>query len=133
MPQLEVKGRETAYQAHLLLLAGKAACDIDDLMPRRGRCLSQEDSATLLATYLQHVSFFLLAGGKCVPKHHLMVHMMVFSQLHGNPIYYHTYKDESLNGVVARIAKHCHRWTFHITVHKRFSAMQELNLQMGMH
>eukprot|EP00969_Alexandrium_andersonii_P220983 9759831-Alexandrium_andersonii.AAC.1 len=52
----------------------------------------------------RHVSLLQRASVPLAPKHHLWAHMTMMSLRRGNPRWYSTFLDESLNAVVARIA-----------------------------
>ena len=67
-----------------------------------------------------------------MPKHHWMVHCVQQPPTFGNPRFHHTYRDESLNGVIAKIAKTSARSTFAVTVHRKFGILQQLGLNDGM-
>ena len=108
-----------------LIAAGKAALNVNDSMKRGSRVLTEVERECLLSEYLRHVSLYLQAGGKSTPKHHLCVHMIQRSSRLGNPKYYHTYRDETLNGLVAKLARAAHRWVFHTCVHRRYAWLRE--------
>ena len=57
------------------------------------------------------------------PKFHLMFHCIQRAVSQGNPRFSSTYRDESLNGVIARIARSCHRRTWQAMVHHKVGYM----------
>ena len=65
-------------------------------------------------------------GGELRPKHHIMIHLIHKARVMGHPSLWATFRDESLNGVVARIARAAHRTTFNAMAHARFSRSQSL-------
>jgi hypothetical protein len=48
------------------------------------------------------------------------------SDILGAPKLYATFRDESLNGVVAKVARSCHRNNFSRMVHVKFRRLQAL-------
>ena len=115
-----------------LLLSGKAAQQVNDIIRDSPRVMSVPDQQRLMDSYLRHCTFFCRAGGSVVPKHHLMIHCIQRISYLGNPRFYSCYHDESLNGVVVEIAKSCHRMTFMRSVHDKFRWAGKLGLSMHM-
>ena len=109
-----------------LLASGKAAQKVEDIIRRGDREMKRETQRELLFHYMRHVNFYSRAGGQLTPKHHLMVHMIQRIGRRGNPRFYATYRDESLNGIIGNIAKYAHRLTFCQTIHFRYALLQEL-------
>ena len=72
------------------------------------------------------MTLFLEAGGKCLPKHHQFLHALDRIKTLGNPKFYSTYFDETVNQWLARLAKRAHRCTFAGTVYIRFKKMTGL-------
>ena len=60
------------------------------------------------------------AGVPYIPKSHMMLHLGHSACDQGNPYYYHTFVDESLNGSIAKLAATCHRMTFYKRVLEGF-------------
>ena len=56
-----------------------------------------------------HVALAKDAGVPMYPKHHLFRHLAAEICRKGNPRFYSTYHDESVNGVIANIAATTHR------------------------
>eukprot|EP00959_Pyramimonas_sp_CCMP1952_P415681 8709658-Pyramimonas_sp.AAC.1 len=54
------------------------------------------------------------------PKHHLFRHLAAHICRKGNPRYYNTYWDESINGVIAKIANTTHRARFERMVFRKY-------------
>ena len=53
---------------------------------------------------------------------YLAVHLALNAKVKGNPRFYTTYLDESLNQVFIRIAASCHRMTFERRVFAKYKA-----------
>ena len=106
-----------ARQAERLHVAAKAALDLNTVFQTGERFLSREQAQKAFGLYCRFVSFYKRAGGPVTPKIHFMLHLLSRSVQKGNPKFYSTYKDESLNGVIAKIARSCHRRTWHNCVH----------------
>ena len=79
-----------------------------------------------MQNHLRHAKLYFEAGGSPTPKHHLCLHMFLSMATKGNPKYYHTYRDETLNGLIAKLCAAAHRFAFHTEVHRRFANLQQL-------
>lgn len=113
-------------QAGFLLASGRAALDVNACMKEAGRRMDEGMQRRMLASYLRHMVLYNRGGGHVVIKHHYMVHMIQKVAARGNPRYYHTYKDESMNGIIARMARTSHRATFSATVLKKYELLMAL-------
>ena len=78
-------------------------------MREQPKRMSPDALAEFLDTFHRHCALMKNAGGKFVPKHHLWAHMVHMAKIAGNPRFYSTFLDETLNGVVASIAQSCHQ------------------------
>ena len=120
----------------LLLACGASALKVQHGLRNNGQLeLSVADRQQLLNDYMHFVLLWDRAGGVLVPKHHMMMHMLVDCKL-GAPWLHATYRDESFNGVVRGIARSCHRSTFGETVHLKLAMLQSLmgaDVTMHMH
>ena len=119
-------GTATA-RCDFLLAAGQAAQEF------RRACANPAtlpDEATQRAMWGALRRFFHmnhLAGGNTVPKSHVMLEHLVQRVPHlGHPSAYTTYADESTNGIIARIARSCHRRQFGRAVHNKYRVLCEL-------
>lgn len=99
-----------------LLAAGQNAMQFDKAISKSERKLSNDDLMNMFTGYKAFIVLFERAGGNLTPKCHLMFHCIFKAAKQGNPRYYSTYRDESLNGTIAAIARSCHRraWAEHI-------------------
>eukprot|EP00973_Karenia_brevis_P079209 10990891-Karenia_brevis.AAC.1 len=100
------------FEAQLLLESGKAAQKLDDMFEALPPDVSLENAQKMLGLFLRHVTLFQRAGGFLVPKHHLMIHAVQKISRLGNPRFTSCYHDESLNGVLAKISRSTHKWTW---------------------
>jgi hypothetical protein len=62
----------------------------------------------------------------------MMFHVIARIAWTGNPRFAWTYREESLNGVVIKMAKAAHRANFMQTVHNRFRWVDKLSLSTHM-
>jgi hypothetical protein len=119
-------------RCQFLLAGGRAAMEVNRIMADCGRIMSRVDQQRLLDAYLKHCAMHIRAGGTLVPKHHLFIHCIQRITYLGNPRFYSCYIDESLNGVVVKIARSCHRLTFMHSVHNKFRWAGQLGLSTHM-
>ena len=125
----KLEGRPEMREAQFLLESGRAACSALDIMSDAGRLLTDEQHRSLMSAYLHHVTMFKRAGGQTIPKHHMALHMIKQAAWMGNPKYFQTYHDETLNGVIAKIARGTHRISFAQATHRKFDLMQQVSAQ----
>ena len=69
-------------------------------------------------------------GYRLLFKHHWWWELTKRIERNGNPRWYGCYKDESLNGMISKIAKSTHKKTFAISVLKKYRIVR---LCMGRH
>ena len=119
--------------AGFLLAGGRAAQTVNDIMRDSPQIMSVDDQQRLLDAYIRHCTMHIRSGGNFVPKHHLMLHCIQRIAVLGNPRWYHCYHDESLNGVVKKIAKSCHRMTFMHSVHQKYRWAGKVGLSHHMY
>jgi hypothetical protein len=113
-------------QCDLLIASGEAAFQFDQLLVSNPCDIPRPAIEQLWSTYVRHVAFYRRAGGLYRPKHHLMFHMIKRISSQCNPRFVSMYKDESLNGVIARIGRSVHRTQFGLSVHMKFSVLVSL-------
>ena len=114
-------------EGDLLLRAGRVAQHIEKLLNEMPPVMSAELQQELLDHFVRFGSLVHRAGMALKPKYHLLLHMCRRTSRSGNPRFSgSTYRDESLNGVVAAIARSCHRWTFGIRVHQKLWVLDTL-------
>ena len=105
--------------------------------PRRRYCSTQvKDSPRMvprnvqegmLFHYSRFITLFDTAGGTLTPKSHLMYHAIFMIDSFGSPKYFATYVDESCNGVIAVVARSCHRLTWADSIIRKLGAIQQLD------
>ena len=93
----------------MLLEAGRAAQRFNAVMNRAARVATVPELEAMMQHYLHVSILFQRAGGHLTPTFHLMLHCIQRSRCLGNPKHYMTYRDESLNGAIARVARSVHR------------------------
>ena len=111
----------------MLLASGAAAQRVEELLRNDGtETVAPAKQQELLNYYMRHFTLFHRAGGKLYPKHHMMFHLIINCGRMGAPSLHATFRDESMNGVIARIARSCHRNHFGEVVHYKFNALQQM-------
>jgi hypothetical protein len=112
----------------LLFLAGAESAWKVELSLRTTGSLTYTpaERQQLLTDYTHHVVLFHRAGGLLKPKHHMFFHLILDSSWRGVPSLWTTFRDESLNGVIAGIARSCHRNRFGEVIHFKFSALKAM-------
>ena len=122
-----------SLEGQLLWAAGKAAVRFDTVLRASTRRISEDKTAQLMADYLQFASLIERVGGNMVQKHHLMIHCVQNTRIQGNPRMYTTYRSESFNGVLARIARACNRRNWYKDILYHVSILNALELNQMMH
>ena len=108
---------EKKRKGKFLLEAAKAAMGLDDVFQAEHRKMTRSQVQTAFNSYVRFLSFYAKAGGNITPKCHFMLHLIQRSLFKGNPRLYTTYRDESFNGLLAKIARSCHRRTWMNAIH----------------
>jgi hypothetical protein len=110
----------------LLIASGRAALALDAALYDMGPVPTAAQQQAALDAALRHCALFSRAGGRLRPKHHLLQHMLQRARCTGSPQCTHTYHDESVNGIVATIARSTHRATFAHSVLRKYTLLQDL-------
>ena len=131
MPVFRGRGGDDLLMAQYLYHSCQAAMRFESLLESNPRSMGRPQREALWNAYIKHVTLYLRAGGSFMPKHHLMLHLLKRVFRRGNPKCYGTYKDESLNGVIARIARSCHRSCFGLSVHLKYSILQQITGELS--
>ena len=118
-----------ALKSQLLLEASKSGLEFDSLLNESPPQVSNIMMRRQLDTFLRHQMFVERAGEPLYPKHHMMIHGILQQKRMGSLKSNHTYRDESLNAVIAGIARPVHRSKFDRTTHFKFDIMQRLGLR----
>jgi hypothetical protein len=135
----EYDGQFNAIEDHNLKLslnfakeACSAALQFESTLRNNTRFLDRDATCDLFANYMRFASLYERAGGNYVQKHHLMIHCIRDTSLFGNPRFYTTYRSESFNGVLAKIARNCHASTFYNDMHTRAAALNVRSISKHM-
>ena len=119
-------------RACLLHEAGRHLLRFNDLLLECGFLVPDAHRASLMMSYLGFVQLYDRAGGKFRPKWHLICHAIDESQRMGNPRYLMVYKDETMNGALARIARSAHRRSWQMVMFRKFNLMKALAMPAAM-
>jgi len=132
-PKCKTKGAETygvmlfllsvleQHSPHLtqcgrqLIIAGKALSNMLDALANCGLCVLADVQVRWFEFYNQHLDA-IRSFATFVPKHHIVVHMLDKMSYQGNPVYYATWLDESLNKTLKAICRFTSQATFEISV-----------------
>ena len=102
-----------------LLAAGECLLEYMAILKEHDRIVPRSACQRLLDLCTRHISLLQLAQLPLVPKHHLMVHLTLRIPTRGNPRFYSTFLDESLNAALAKIAGASHRTTWETSIFSR--------------
>ncbi|CAE7293625.1 unnamed protein product [Symbiodinium sp. CCMP2592] len=115
-----------AASVDLLLRAGTAAMDFDAVLAAHPRAVDADTCALLFDNYNRFICLAARAQIPLMPKCHMMYHMIQRALLKGNPRFYSTYIDESLNGAIARVCRSVHRRGWALAVYRKLSMLEQL-------
>jgi hypothetical protein len=121
------QGGDAHLRAQFMLGATESGVEFERILRAElpsGRSMSRAAQLDCWSAYMRHEMLCRRAGMRSLPKHHCMQHLVKRICFKGNPLSYSTYRDESLNGVIARIAASCHRRTFGMSVHEKYIYLQ---------
>lgn len=107
--------------------AADAAMLFDEVFQMPERTLQRCQLQKAFNAYTRFLSFYQKAGGPLIPKCHFLIHLIQRALFKGNPRMYSTYRDESFNGMIAKIARSCHRRTWANAVHWKCHALHQKN------
>ena len=127
------RSEDDIITAALLLSAGRAAMRFDDVMTANQMNMNADAQEELCNSFMHFSTCYMRAGGHSIPKFHLMIHLVQRVCVNGNPRFSTTYKDESLNGVLARIGATCHRRHWEFNVHRKYNFMLHCEVTLEMH
>ena len=82
------------------------------LINSEGRQLTDDEQEDLCGYVRSHLDAIAQLPVKVKPKHHIWVHLTVGARALGNPRFYWTFLDESLNGVLKIVMRRCHQRAF---------------------
>lgn len=121
------------FQSEALLEASKAALKFDEILLSRQCAMTDTDIDMLMQHYLHFATLYERAGGNLTQKFHLMCHGIQNSSYFGNLNLHTTYKSESFNGVLARIAAQCHKRNWYSDLFWRVSLLNKTFITKQMH
>lgn len=105
---------EFQFEVTCLQKAGHSACAFDKILEDADyNRMSEHEVEALFYHFMQFSMLYERGGGDLVPKYHLMIHAIQQARYFGNLRHHTTYKSESFNGVLARIAEKLHRANFY--------------------
>ena len=129
-PKLKLKAAETwgflLWVQHALATIGDRLGEFADacrgatdslvewmhVLKANGRTLSEGAHERLCNCTIRHLACLRRLGIRLIPKHHMWVHVTVSSRQQGNPRFYWTFLDESLNGKLKKVLRRCHQAAF---------------------
>ena len=103
----------------LLSAAGVAIVAYIDKLKALPFTVPWGECQVLLDLCLRHIYLMTKTGCTLTPKFHMWVHMTCNIPLHGNPVFYSTSVDETLNFCIARMAAVSHRSTWEESIFLR--------------
>ena len=123
IPRFEAQANMKDKQklAKLLWESTEAALSFEKALKTDGRFMTRLQVLEALSSYKRFLVLYEKAGGPMSPKCHLMYHLIQNCMAKGNPRRYSTYRDETFNAVVAKVARSCHRRTWFNAIHFKFS------------
>lgn len=143
-PMMSTKGAETKgliefsmhildkYRAPLgararpLFRCGEAIRELVSVMDTAPRVMRPNDVQRFHDAFLTLARFWVEAGLTRKPKMHLLMHLVGGCGFAGNPGWFTTFEDESLNKALANVCRAAHRANFELRVMAHFRAAQTL-------
>lgn len=117
----------------LVTEASAAAMEIERLMVAHSRNLPATVAQDMFDNYMRFSAMAYRAGMIGTPKTHLMIHCFQQARRKGNPRLYSCYRDESLNGLVSRVASSVHQSVFAVSVLKKIHISERICIQKAAH
>ena len=94
--------------------------------PNHERRYSVPQVQEMLDNYTRFLKLYLASGATPKPKFHFLFHTIIASLQRGSPKAYHTYHDESVNGVISNVAETCYRLTWQEAVFLKIDLYDEV-------
>ena len=123
----EKPGCQLHLQAMLLRAAANEAILFNGLIKSSTRTVSDQHVESMQKSYSRFFVLYERAGGNVTPNFHLMLHAISQATRYGAPKWFATYVDEAFNGVLASIAKTCHKLTWAETVFTKLAAIEQMD------
>jgi len=112
--------------ARILEEAGRALLSYMDIIRTRGRTIPWSDCQVLLDMCLRHMALMDEVPSPKAPKSHMFAHLTLRIPHWGNPRFYSTFLDESLNLTLAVVAAASHRLTWERSIFDRMRLLPHL-------
>ena len=109
-----------------LIGIGEAMTEMIDLFDSCPRVLAPANVQRLYDLIKRIFNCWAGAQLGMVPKMHMMLHLVERCRTHGNPAYYSTFLDESLNRTLRDIARAAHATTWAARIFERFSVTEQV-------
>ena len=113
-------------RGRLLLSSGYNLQRWYDIIREEQRIFSPEVRSELFYCCQRFLVQYQAAGCHETPKFHMFMHLSLDTLETGNPAYFHTYPDESLNGMLSKVARSTHPRTFCLSVFQKIFAAGSL-------
>eukprot|EP00959_Pyramimonas_sp_CCMP1952_P430694 9020002-Pyramimonas_sp.AAC.1 len=92
----------------------------------RARAIPWQDCQTLLDMCLRHMALMGEVASPKAPKSHMFAHLTLRIPHWGNPRFYSTFLDESLNLTLAVVASASHRLTWERSIFDRMRLLPHI-------
>jgi len=103
----------------ILGAAGECVLDYMMILRRSDIRIAWDDCCKLLFLCLRHLTLMEDAGVDYLPKAHMFVHITQKIPKQGNPRFFSTFLDETLNLTIANIAAACHKANWELFIFRR--------------
>ena len=77
--------------------------------------------------YREHLMLLRSADVPFIPEHHMVAHMTAEIPRRGNPRFYSTFMEETLNRTIATVANHSHPSRWEERIYQRLDLQGELD------
>ena len=94
------------------LEAGQRLVRLMELMKASGPSLGAAVASEMLDCMKRHMVLLKEVGGRCIPKHHLMLHLVQRALWLGNPLAYDCFRDEAGNKLLKASLRNVHQLRF---------------------
>ena len=112
-------GGENFEHRAVLLEAGNELLSYMDILRANGLHVEWADCQKLLFHCLRHLTLMEHASNGHLPKNHMFVHITQRVPTQGNPRFYSTFLDETLNLSIAHMASASHKANWEIAIFQR--------------
>ena len=116
---------EDSDRCFSMIRAGQGLCDVIDVLDSSPRKMERFQVQRLYDSVKAMLAGWTAADIEFKPKMHLLFHLVERARTHGNPRFYGTFLDESLNCTLRDIARSAHRLTWEARIFSRFGWAEE--------